>query len=147
MPSYSDNKKAHFDYEILETMEAGLVLSGGEVKSIRTGQANLKGAFITFHDHKAWLTGAHIPKYKFSSVLTDDPDRSRQILLKLKEMTYLREKMQERGLTIVPLSLYNSGRLIKLKVAVAKGKKRFDKRESIKDRENKREIGRILKNN
>ena len=145
MSDYAYNKKAHFDYEVLETIEAGLILNGNEVKSIRSGGSNLRGAFITFHDNQAWLTGSHVPKYKYSTVAKHDPDRSRKLLLKSREMNYLRGKMQEKGLTIIPLALYNSGRLIKLKIAVARGKKRYDKRESIKNREVEREVRRKLK--
>ncbi len=146
MPTYSVNKKAKFDYEILETFEAGLVLNGIEVKSIRTGSASLKGAFVTFHGADAFITNFHIPKYKYSgSALNYEPERSRKLLLKAKEISYLRGKSQEKGLTIVPISLYTKGRRIKVEVAVCRGKKKYDKRETIKKRELKKELGRKIK--
>ena len=146
MKPYAVNKKAKFDYEILDTLEAGLVLTGGEVKSIRSGSASLKGGFITFHNDDANLINVHIPKYKYVGNTKDyEPERSRKLLLKAKEITYLKGKIQEKGLTIIPLSLYNSGRHIKLEVALVKGKKNYDKRETIKKRELNREVKRSLK--
>lgn len=143
---YADNKKALFDYEILEKLEAGLVLTGQEVKSIRSKHVSLKGGFITFHGSRALLTNVHIPKYKFAGQLKNyDPERSRQLLLKDKEINYLRGKSQEKGLTIIPLSMYNKGRHIKLEIAVVRGKKKYDKRETIKKRELDREIRKKLK--
>jgi len=146
MTAYSTNKKAYFDYEILEKYEAGLVLTGSEVKSIRKGSVSLKSAYVTFHGNNALLTNVHIPKYPYSTLKNYDPERSRKLLLKIKEINYLRGKSQEKGLTIVPLSLYNKGRHVKLEIAVVRGKKKFDKRESIKKRELNREIGKRLKN-
>lgn len=147
MPSYATNKKARFDYEILETLQAGLVLSGMEVKSIRNGHISLKGAFITFHNNDAYLTNAHISKYKYTGKAPDyDPEQSRKVLLKKKEINQLRGKMQEEGLTIVPLSIYNKGRRIKMEIAVCRGKKKYDKREAIKKRDARKEIARDLKN-
>ena len=147
MKPYADNKKVRFDYEILETNEAGLILSGNEVKSIRNGNVNLKGGFITFHGSDAFLINVHIPRYKYAgTLLSYDPERSRKLLLKKKEISYLRGKSQEKGLTIVPLSLYNKGRHIKVEIAVAKGKKNYDKRESVKKREVDREVQRKMKN-
>lgn len=146
MPVYASNKKASFDYEILETTEAGLVLTGQEVKSIRSGQAKLTGGFITFHDGAAILTNVHIPKYKHTGSLLDyAPDRSRKLLLKKKEIDYLRGKAQERGLTIVPLALYTKGPHIKVEIGLARGRKRYDKREATKRREAQRETQRHLK--
>lgn len=147
MPTYATNKKAKFDYEILDTIEAGLVLTGNEVKSIRSGGVNLKGAYITFHKNEAFITNLHVPKYKYSGNINDyDPERSKKILLKAREINYLREKSMEKGLTIVPISLYTKGRHIKVKIAVCKGKKKHDKRRDIKKRELDREIHRALKN-
>lgn len=145
MQPYSVNKKAYFDYEILEKFEAGLALTGMETKSIRTKQAKLTGGFVTFHANKAFITNLHIPKYKYASGMENyDPEHSRQLLLHAKEISYLRGKMQEKGLTIIPLSLYNKGRHIKLEIGIAKGKKSYDKRETIKKRELDREISRKL---
>jgi SsrA-binding protein len=146
MPNYARNKKAHFDYEILETVEAGLVLTGQEVKSIRSGSVKLTGGFITFHKGEPMLTNVHIPKYKYSGHALDyEPERSRKLLLKQKEIGYLRGKSQEKGLTIVPLSLYTKGRHIKLAIGIGRGKKTFDKRRTIKKRELDRETRRALK--
>lgn len=146
MKPYADNKKARFDYEILETYEAGLVLSGNEVKSIRNGNVNLKGGFVTFHGNDAFIINVHISRYKYAgTTLNYDPERSRKLLLKKKEISYLRGKSQEKGLTIVPLTLYNKGRHIKVEIAVARGKKKYDKRESVKKREVDREVQRKMK--
>ncbi len=144
---YAVNKKATFDYEILEKIEAGLVLSGPEVKSVRNGQVSLKGGFIVFHGDQVHLINTHIPKYKFSGNLKNyNPERSRELLLKEREINYLRGKSQEKGLTIIPLSLYNKGRHIKLEIAVVRGKKKYDKRATIKKRELNRESSKFIKN-
>ncbi len=146
MPTYAENKKAKFDYEILEKYEAGLVLSGMEVKSIRAGHISLKGAFITFHGNIAMLTNAHIAKYKYAGKALDyEPERSRKILLKKREINHLRGKMQEKGLTIIPISVYTKGRHIKVEIAICRGKKKYDKRESIKKREVHIEMARKMK--
>ena len=146
MPTYARNKKATFDHEILEKFEAGLVLTGQEVKSIRSGHVSLNGTFVTFHKNEAMLTNVHIPKYKFAGSLPDyDPEHSRKILLHRKEINKLRGKLQEKGLTIVPLSIYTKGRRIKVKIAIVRGKKKHDKRRDIKKREQTREIKRAIK--
>lgn len=148
MPTYATNKKAKFDYEILDTIEAGLVLTGSEVKSIRTGHLSMKGSFVTFKGDEAMLTNVHIPKYKYSGKLLNyDPERSRKLLLKKKQIDYLRGKSQEKGLTIVPISVYTKGRHIKVEIAIGRGKKKYDKRESIKKREVKKEMARKIKEN
>jgi len=147
MPTYSKNRKAYHDFEILDTLEAGLALTGPEVKSVRNGQINLKGAFITFHKGSPMLTNASISKYAHATIPTYQPDRSRAILLHKKQIDYIRGKSQENGLTIVPLSVYTKGPLIKLEIGVAKGKKQYDKRRTIKEREGKRAIRRALKGN
>ena len=144
--SLAINKKALYDYEILEKFEAGLVLSGQEVKSVKAGQISLKGAFVTFHNNKAYLTNAHITKYKQAGNMADyDPTQSRELLLHKREIHYLQAKSQEKGLTIVPLSVYTKQRFVKLEIALAKGKKEFDKRETIKKRDSDRELRQILK--
>jgi len=142
---YAKNKKARFDYEILETLEAGLMLTGSEVKSIRTGNIKLTGGFITIHNNEAYLTNAHISKYKYSSIKNYDPERSLKLLLSTKEINYLRGKSQEKGLTIVPLSVYNKDRHIKVEIGIARGKKKYDKRRVIKEREEEREVRRKMK--
>ncbi len=146
MPTYAKNKKALFDYDILDTLEAGLVLSGAEVKSVRNGQINLKGAFVTFHKNEALLTNAHISKYKNAGNLDSyDPTKSRKLLLKAKQIAYLQGKSQEKGLTIVPLSVYTKGRRIKVEIGVGKGKKKYDKKETKKRRDIEREAQRSIK--
>jgi len=148
MPTYAKNKKARFDYEILETLEAGLVLTGQEVKSIRDGQAKLTGAFVTFHKGEPVLTNAHISKYKHAGPLDSyEPTHSRKLLLNKKEIDYLRGKSEEKGLTIVPLSLYTRGSHIKVEIGIGRGKKKYDKRRVIKERESKREDIRQIKEN
>jgi SsrA-binding protein len=146
MPKIAINKKARFEYDILEKLEAGLVLTGQEVKSLRTKNTKLSGAYVTFHRDEANITNLNIPKYAYASNLPNyDAYKSRKLLLKKKEIAYLRGKLAEKGLTIIPLSIYTSGRRIKMEIAVAKGKKLHDKRRTIKDREEKRETRRALK--
>jgi len=143
----AENKKALFNYEILEKTEAGLVLSGYEVKAVKNGQANLKGAYVTFHGKDALLTNAHISRYKQAGKMPEyDPERSRRLLLHKKEINYLRGKSQEKGLTVIPIRVYTKNRFIKVELAVCRGKKQFDKRESLKKRDALREIRRTLKN-
>ncbi len=145
--SLAENKKAFFEFEILEKMEAGLVLTGQEVKSAKTGQINLKGSYVTFHNNRAYILNMHINKYKAAGPLPNyDPTRSREILLHKKQIAYLQEKSKEKGLTIMPLHVYTKGRLVKVELAIARGKKLYDKRESVKKRELKRELGRAMKN-
>jgi len=134
-----------FDYEILETFEAGMVLTGQEVKSIKSGRANLTGAYVVVKPDNAVLLNCQISPYQPKNMSVDyKPDRTRQLLLNKKELDYLFGKTKE-GLTIVPLSLYNKGRRIKLSIGLARHKKKQDKRGSIKKREFERERGRTLK--
>lgn len=143
MPTYATNKKAYFTYTVLEKMEAGLKLSGAEVKSIRSGHISLKGAYITFHGETPNLLNAHVPHYPQARPIAGyDPTQTRTVLLHKKESAYLREKLQEKGLTAVPLSVYTKGRYIKLEIGLARGKKTHDKRAAIKDRDNARELRR-----
>jgi SsrA-binding protein len=144
--SYSNNKRAHFDYEILETLEAGLVLLGTEVKSIRAGRAKLDGGYVVVRGGEAYLVGASIPAWQVQNASKQyDPERPRKLLLKEKELLKVERDTDKQGLTAVALSLYNSGRNIKLSFGIAKGKKKADKRESLKARDVKREIERTLK--
>lgn len=142
----ANNKKALFDYHILEKMEVGLVLTGPEVKAIRNGQMNLKGAFVTFHNGNAYLISAHISRYQPAGKQLDyEPDHSRRLVLHKKEIRYLQGKSQEKGLTIVPISVYTKNRFLKLEIGIAKGKKEFDKRETIKKRDTAKDIRRAIK--
>ena len=144
---YAENKKVYFDYEILETLEAGLVLLGFEVKAVRAGYMSIKGAYVVIDPKgEVSLIGAHIPAYQPNN--TPDhykPDRSRKLLLKKREIDYLIGKFHQKGLTFVPLRVYNKGAKIKLEFGIGKGKRQYDKKETIKERENKREIERELK--
>lgn len=144
--SLAENKKAHFDYEILEKYQAGLVLSGQETKSAKDGQINLKGTYVTFHGGEAYVTNMHIAKYKPAGQLPEyEPTHSRKLLLRKKEIAYLQGKALEKGLTIVPLKVYIKGRLVKIEIAVARGKHKYDKREAIKKKDLKREIEKAKK--
>ncbi len=146
MTTFAENKKARFDYEILETFEAGIVLSGPEVKSIRNGRMNLSGSYINFHNGELYLIGAFIAPYQPKNQPTDyDPGHSRKLLLRKKEISFLTGKVKTKGLTLIPLKVYNKGRRIKLEFAVARGKKQYDKRASISKREAARKIERELK--
>ncbi len=147
MTALADNRKARFDYEILETFEAGLVLSGQEVKSAKGGHLNLRGSYVTLHNNEAYLINAHISAYPFAGELPGyDPTRSRKLLLRQRELKYLIGKTQEKGLTIVPTKVYTKNRLIKLEFALARGRKQYDKREAIKKRDVQRELRRTATN-
>lgn len=140
------NKKARFDYEILETFEAGMELFGFEVKSLRNKQGSLLGAHATVRGGEAFLIGATIPPYQTGNTPESyDPTRNRRLLLTKKELTRLAGLEAQKGLTIVPLSVYNRGQKLKLEIAVARGKKKHDKRETMKRRDTERDIRRLLK--
>lgn len=146
MAIYAENRKARFNYEFLEKYEAGIELLGLEVKSIRKGQIFLDGAFVITRGGEAYLINANIPPYQPSNTPKEyDPLRNRKLLLTKKEIKELGETEKNRSLTIVPISVYNKERKIKLEIALAKGKKKFDKRESIKKRETDRNIRREYK--
>lgn len=154
MTTLITNRKATFNHEILETLDAGIELFGFEVKAIRAGQGSLEGAHVTVRGAEAFLIGASIPAYQPKNTPTDyEPDRNRRLLLTKKEISSLAGgagsavggKGSGKGLTIVPLSVYNSGRKIKVKIAIVRGKKKFDKRETIKKRDTDRDIRRELK--
>jgi SsrA-binding protein len=146
MPIYAINKRAKFDYELGDHYEAGMVLHGHEVKSVKTGHVSLKGAFVTFKKAEAYLTNAFIPPYKFAGEITNyDPVRPRKLLLKKKELSYLLGKRQAEGLTLVPLTIKSKHGLIKLEFAIGKGRKKYDKREVIKKRDIDRRIRTLTK--
>ena len=147
MEFLEENKKAFFNYEILEKFNAGIELLGLEVKSLKSKRGTLDGAYVSVRDNEVFLLGAVIPPYQAKNTPADyEPTRPRRLLLTKKEIGQLISWGNQRGLTIVPLSLYNSGRKIKVTVAVARGKKKYDKRETLKKREANREIQRTLKN-
>ncbi len=144
--SLVDNRKARFDYEILETFTAGIELLGLEVKSLRVHSASLDGAYVVVRGGEAFLMQSSIPAYQPSNTPADyDPLRTRKLLLTKAEIKRLGEKEAQNGLTIVPLKFYNKGPKVKIDIAIVRGKKKFDKRESIKKRETDRDIQRTLK--
>ncbi len=147
MDILAKNRKATYDYELRDKYEAGLVLTGSEVKSIKTGHISLNESFITRKDNELFLTNANIPFYKFAGDAKNyNPIRPRKVLLRKTELKHLIGKMSVEGLTLVPLCVYTKKRLVKLEFAIAKGKKRFDKRSTIAKREDKRRMERTLKN-
>lgn len=142
----AENKKFYLQYEALEEYEAGVELLGLEVKSIKAGHMVLEGARVLVRGREAFLVGATVPPYQVNNSPSDyDPTRVRRLLLTRKQIIELYDHGEQRGLTIVPISVYNKNNLIKLKIAVARGKKKYDKREDIKKRDIEREIGRTLK--
>lgn len=144
--NYVVNKKATFDYEILERFEAGLVLFGYEVKSIRSGKASIQGAYVIVRGGEAFLVGSTVSPFQEKNAPADfDRERPRKLLFSRKELRELEGVEKENGLTIVPIRLYNSGRNIKLEVGVGRGKKKYDKRETLKERASQRDIERTLK--
>jgi|SRR3989344_2376425 len=147
MAVYASNPKAGFDYQIIETFEAGLELTGQEVKSIKNGKVSIKGAYVKIISREAWLLGAIVSPYQANNVLADyDQQKNRKLLLKKSELAYLQTKTQEQGLALVPLKIYNKNNLIKLEIGLARGKKKYDKRESIKKREFERRLAQTFKN-
>ena len=146
MSAYASNDRARFDYEILETFEAGLLLEGHEVKSVRNGKISIKGSYVQIFGNEAYLVGGLISPYQPGNVPSDyDSQRTRKLLLKRSELKYLIGKSQEAGLTLVPIKVYNKNNLIKLEIGVARGKKKYDKRETIKKRETDRYISAKMK--
>ena len=147
MEFLTENKKAFFNYEILKKFNTGIELLGLEVKSLKAKRGTLDGAYVLARDNEVFLLGATIPPYQPKNTPADyEPTRPRSLLLTKKEISQLVGWENQRGLTIIPLSLYNSGRKIKVTIAVARGKKKYDKRETLKKREANREIQRTLKN-
>ena len=140
-----ENRKARFDYDVVEEYESGIVLSGAEVKSVRDGGLSMTGARVVFEGESAYVIGVNIPKYRFDSSDEYVADRRRRLLLHRKEIVALQGKMRSAGLTVVPISLYNKGSLVKMKIALVRGKKRFEKREIIKKRESQIGLARRLK--
>ncbi len=141
-----ENKRVGFDYAVLEEIEAGLELLGIEVKSLRAGHGSLKGARVVARGGEAYLVGASIPAWQIANAPKSyDPERTRRLLLSRKEIARVASAEGEKGLTIVPLKVYNRGRNLKLAIAIARGKKKEDKRHTIRAREEKRSIERTLK--
>lgn len=140
-----DNRKAKFDYEIMETFEAGLALTGSEVKSLRLKQIQLKDSYISFKGHEAFLQNAHISEYKASSYNNHHPERLRKLLMHRRELDKIFAAIREKGYTCVPLKIYFKGSRIKLEIALVRGKKMHDKRQAIKKRDVSLQIQQSLK--
>ena len=146
MATYAENKRARFDYEIQEEYECGIELSGTEVKAVRNGKVSLLGSFVIIRGGEAFLINANVQPYQEANAPKDyDPLRNRKLLLTKKEIRELADTEKNKSLTIVPISLYSKNRKIKMDIAVARGKKKFDKRETIKKRETDIELRRQYK--
>ena len=147
MKELSKNKRSYFDYDILEKIEVGIELLGFEVKAAKSGKIDLSGSYARLKDEQAWLVGAFISPYQPNNTPKEyDPGRDRRLLLTKKELKTLSGKHKESGLTIVPLRAYIKGRLVKIELGLARSKKKWDKRETIKRRESDTEIRRTFKN-
>jgi len=134
------NRKARHNYHILDTLEAGIALLGTEVKSLRQGNANLQDSYAMIKQGEVWLFGMHISPYEHGSISNHDPRRTRKLLLQRREIRRLFIRVQEKGLSLIPLSVYFKGPYAKVELAIAQGKRSYDKREAIKQREAKRDI-------
>jgi SsrA-binding protein len=139
------NRQAYHEYFVEETVEAGIALTGTEVKSIRAGHVNLRGAFARVKGDEIWLEGAHIAEYEQGTYMNHDPLRPRKLLLHRKEISRLEMRVSAKGLTLVPLKLYFKGNRAKVELGLCRGKKLYDKRETIKEREVQRELARVHK--
>jgi SsrA-binding protein len=146
MPIYTENKKAYFNYEILETYEAGIELFGFEVKAVKTGLSHINSSFCIIRGGEAYILGMHIPPYQKKNVSEGyDQNRTRKLLLSKKEVKKIKDKDDTKGLTLVPISVYSKGPYIKVSIAIARGKKEFNKKEKIKSRDLDREMEREYK--
>lgn len=140
------NRRAKHEYQILDEYEAGIVLSGAEVKSLREGRGSLVESFARIRDNEAWLYNFNIPKYKHTDKRGYDPQRTRKLLLKKHEIVSLEHRMAGTKLTLVPLACYTTGRFLKVKLGLGKGRKQYEKREVKKKRDIEKQVARILKN-
>ncbi|MDR0818140.1 MAG: SsrA-binding protein SmpB [Oscillospiraceae bacterium] len=143
--SVASNRKAFHDYFVEERLEAGIALSGTEVKSVRSGSVNLKDSFCVFKDGECWIRGMHISAYDKGNIFNKDPLRLRRLLLHKREIRKFAAAVERSGYTVVPLSVYLKDALVKVELGLCKGKKNYDKRDSIADRDASREISRELK--
>lgn len=139
------NKKAYFDFEIIEVFEAGISLKGTEVKSLRNSDGSLKEAYVQIKKNEVWLLNSYIAPYKFGNKMNHKERRERKLLMKKKEIFKLKKISKEKSYTIVPLSIYIKNGFLKIKIALAKGKRKYEKREKIKEKEEQRKIAQILK--
>lgn len=140
------NRKANFDYEIIETFEVGIVLTGTEIKSIRLGKANLKDSYAIIKNNEIYLLNMHISKYDQGNIFNHEETRTRKLLMHKKEILKLRDKLDLEGFTLIPIKLYFKGSKAKILLGLAKGKKNYDKREAIKKKDITRQLARDLKN-
>ena len=138
------NRKARHDYHIMDTYEAGLVLMGTEVKSLRAGRATLTDGFASVDDGEIWLRGVHIPEYDLGTWTNHEPRRARKLLMRKDEIRRIIKTTKESGLTLIPLSLYFKDGYAKVEIALARGRKSYDKRQAIAERESKRETARVI---
>ena len=143
----AQNKKARFNYSVEETYECGVALEGTEVKSVKNGSISFPDAFAEITKDEVWVRNFHISEYPSSSVFNHDPDRKKKLLLHREEIKRIKRKVEEKGFTLIPLDVYLKKGLVKMTLGVCKGKKLFDKRADIKDRDVKREIAREFRNN
>ena len=141
----AQNKKAIHDYSIVDTIEAGIVLTGTEIKSVRAARIQLKDGYAQIKNGEAWLLNVHIAPFEQGNIWNQDPDRIRKLLLKKKQITKLENDLKGTGMTLVPLKVYLKNGFAKVLLGIAKGKHDYDKRESIKRREQERDIKRIIK--
>ena len=141
----AQNRKASHDYTILETIEAGMVLTGTEIKSVRQARINLKDGYVSLKQGEALLVGVHIRPFEQGTLFNHDPLRTRKLLLHKKQINYLLEQVKQAGNTVVPLKVYIKNGVAKLLIGVAKGKKNYDKRDALKQKDMKREIDRAMK--
>lgn len=137
------NRKANFEYEILNKYEAGIVIKGTEVKSLREGKVNLQESYGRIINDEVWIINSHINEYKYGNINNHEPARNRKLLLNKREIRKIKQQLQEKGLTLVPLKIYFKGSLVKVEIGIARGKKLYDKRESIKKRDIERNLSRI----
>ncbi|MGB8519766.1 MAG: SsrA-binding protein SmpB [Candidatus Tumulicola sp.] len=144
-PVSIDNRRARYEYEVLESLEAGLVLTGTEIKSIRAGGVSLSEAYARFRDGEAWLLGMHVPAYRQGSFSNVDPNRPRKLLLHREQIVRLQSRVGEKGLTIVPLRMYFTRGIAKVQLGLARGKKLWDKRAVVAKRDVEREIARRVR--
>jgi SsrA-binding protein len=139
------NKKARHSYDIMEVFEAGIMLEGPEVKSLRNGGGSIKDSYAQITGTEVYITNLHIAPYTQASIFNTDPERKRKLLLHRREINRLSSKVKEKGLTLVPLSIYLKGHLVKVEIGLAKGRKEFRKKEVLKERDVKREVAREVK--
>jgi SsrA-binding protein len=141
----SDNRRARFEYEIVQVYEAGIALTGTEVKSMRQGKANLQDAFARVEDGELWLYNCHVSPYDFGNRFNHDPVRKRRLLMRKKEILKIKSQLAEKGLTLIPLKIYFKRNWVKVDLALARGRQLYDKRENIAKRDTKRDLDRVVK--